>query len=62
MAQEMEGGVRVKEQFIIVDNDNVTCLYVDAYEPAITELMKMAQEGTREEEEAGGRQEGKGVI
>lgn len=42
---------------MIVDNDNVACLYVDAYDPEITEVTMMAQEGKREEEKEGGRSE-----
>lgn len=34
----------------------MACLYVDAHDPEITELMMMAQEGkSEEEEEEGGR-------
>lgn len=37
----MERDVKVKGQFIVVDKDDLACLYVDAYDEAITESMKM---------------------
>lgn len=41
MGQQMERDVRIKNCLFFFDNDNMACLYVNAYDPEINELMTM---------------------